>query len=185
MNKAAKKLQIAEIIGTWVAAIAVVFGGLFGAFQYLEHKAAKRIDRSMSFVERYQSNNFLVSARLKISDSMNQHIPNINELLTDPELTADEVASIYSNEVVKIVESDQLTAELEQIFTFYEQIILCRDMELCDGAVTTQFFDVDAKAYIRTFYPYICNIRDEWNNPKQYERLVNFYVGNSAELCIT
>jgi hypothetical protein len=137
----------------------------------------------MSFVERYQGNTLLVSARLKISYSMTQHVPNINKLLTSPDLTADELASIYSNEVLKIVDRDELTADLEQIFTFYEQILLCREMDLCDAEVTAQFFDVDAKNYILTFYPYICNIREQWNNPKQYERLVSFYVRGNDGLC--
>lgn len=52
MTNQETKLQLAEIAGTWVAALAVVIGGMFGIYQYMEHKFAIRVDRSMAFVER-------------------------------------------------------------------------------------------------------------------------------------
>ena len=36
-----------------VKRFALVIRGLFGIYQYLEHKSAVRVDRSMAFVERY------------------------------------------------------------------------------------------------------------------------------------
>ncbi|GAB2681221.1 hypothetical protein Q4574_19625 [Aliiglaciecola sp. 3_MG-2023] len=177
------KLQIAEVAGTWIAALAVVIGGIFGVFQYLEHKDAVRVDRSMAFVERYHSDGLLMQARLKITDSMTAHVDEINQVLTDPSIQPDNVAGQYKEFINRQVENDQLSGPLDQIFTFYEQIILCRDLTLCDDAVAEQFFDTDGRAFIRTFYPYICNIREKWNNPDKFDRLLNFYAGNGKSIC--
>ncbi|GAA6184467.1 hypothetical protein [Aliiglaciecola sp. NS0011-25] len=177
------RLQIAEVAGTWIAALAVVIGGIFGVFQYLEHKDAVRVDRSMAFVERYHSDGLLMQARLKITDSMTSHVDNINQLLTDSTIKPENVASQYNDFINKQVEADALAGSLDQIFTFYEQIILCRELDLCDDAAAEQFFDTDGRAFVRTFYPYICNIREKWNNPEKYNRLLNFYAGNGNSIC--
>lgn len=177
------KLQVAEVTGTWIAAMAVVIGGIFGVFQYLEHKSAVRVDRSMAFVERYHSDGPLMTARLKVTESMSQHVGKINEMLTEPDISPDNLAKLYHSEIIKLIKKDELHGSLEQIFTFYEQIILCRGLNLCDAAVGEQFFDTDGRAFIRTFYPHICYIRDQWNNPEKYQRVLNYYVKNNSELC--
>lgn len=178
------KLQLAEVAGTWVAALAVVIGGLFGIYQYLEHKSAVRVDRTMAFVERYHGNSMLVEARLKITESMTLRVGQINQLLQDPTLKPEDLPAKYSEEVLKLVNEDDLAGPLEQLFTFYEQIILCRELALCEEEVAQQFFDNDARGFVRSYYPYICFIRKEWNNPSQFERVIKFYsANNSASIC--
>jgi hypothetical protein len=169
------KLQLAEIAGTWVAALAVVIGGLFGIYQYLEHKSAVRVDRSMAFVERYHGNSMLVEARLKITKSMAKRTSQINQILQNPALTAEDLQVKYDNEILKLIDEDKLNGALEQLLTFYEQIILCREMDLCEEDVAAQFFDTDAESFVNTYYPYICNVRKEWHNPGQYEKITAFY----------
>jgi hypothetical protein len=177
------KLQLAEIIGTWVAAVAVVVGGIFGMFQFLEHKSALRVDRTMAFVERYHANGLLVEARLKVTDVISRRVEDINKVLKEPNVQPDKLASLYNAQVVKIVKEESLSGPLEQLFTFYEQILMCRKLELCDTEVAENFFDADGLAYIRTFYPYICHIRTEWNNPTQYEKVVTYYLGENSDVC--
>lgn len=175
MTEQEVKLQLAEIAGTWVAALAVVIGGLFGIFQYLEHKAAVRVDRSMAFVERYHGDGMLVAARLKIIDSMALRAPQLKLILQDSSLKSEDLQVKYDAEILKQITEDQLNGALEQLFTFYEQIILCRQMDLCDEQVASQFFDTDAEGFVLTFYPYICDVRQTWNNPMQYQKVTEFY----------
>lgn len=183
MDEQELRLQVAEVAGTWLAALTVVIGGLFGVFQYLEHKSAVRVDRTMAFVERYHSDGLLLEARLKISNSMKLHVGEINKLLTDSTIKPELLAKKYNDEINKLIETDELYGPLEQILTFYEQIILCRELNLCDVAVAEQFFDTDGRAFIRTFYPYVCHIRDQWNNPAKFDRVLAFYVRDSNTLC--
>jgi hypothetical protein len=119
------RLQLAEIAGSWVAALAVVIGGFFGIYQYLEHKSAVRVDRSMAFVERYHGNSMLVEARLKITESMAKRTAQLNQILQDHTLKSEVLTAKYENEVLKLIDEDKLNGALEQLFTFYEQIILC------------------------------------------------------------
>lgn len=175
MTEQEVKLQLAEIAGTWVAALAVVIGGFFGIYQYLEHKEDVRVDRSMAFVERYHGDGMLVAARLKIIGSMAKRAPQLNQILQDSALKSSELQAKYDSEILRQITEDQLNGALEQIFTFYEQIILCRQMDLCDDGVASQFFDTDAQGFVLTYYPYICKVRKEWHNPGQYEKVTEFY----------
>lgn len=172
------RLQLAEVAGTWVAALSVVIGGLFGIYQYLEHKSAVKVDRSMAFVERYHGNSMLVEARLKITESMSKRAIELNKVLQVPNLTPRKLQANYDQAVLNLIKEDQLSGALEQLFTFYEQILLCREMDLCEGEVAKQFFDTDALGFVNTYYPYICNIRKEWQNPNQYKKITVFYSPN-------
>ena len=177
------KLQLAEVAGTWTAAIAVIVGGFFGVFQYLEHKAAVRVDRTMAFVERYHSDGLLMEARLKLSDSMTEKVDEINQLLMNDSIEPEELASKYHAKIISLIAEDDLSSSLEQILTFYEQIILCRELNLCDSSVAEEFFDTDGRGFVRTYYPYVCQLRNQWNNPRQFERVVAFYIDDSQSLC--
>nr|ABB79944.1 hypothetical protein [uncultured bacterium pES01019D12] len=153
------KLLLSEVIATWFMAIMVVIGGFFGLFEYMEYKNTLRVDRALEFVSRYQSNDHVVSARKEISASIEKHLPEISQVLSNPALGVDELAHVYHDEIMTIVTEDAISAPLEQLFTFYEQVLLCHEMELCDETVLANFFDNDAGSYSRTFYPYICTLR--------------------------
>ncbi|MGJ8679903.1 DUF4760 domain-containing protein [Paraglaciecola sp.] len=172
------KLQLAEVAGTWVAALSVVIGGLFGIYQYLEHKSAVRVDRSMAFVERYHGNSMLVEARLKITESMSGRAVELNKILQVPNASPAKLQANYDKAVLNQIKEDKISGSLEQLFTFYEQILLCREMELCEEEVAKQFFDTDALGFVNTYYPYICNLRKEWHNPNQYKKITAFYSPN-------
>ncbi len=124
------KLQLGEIAGTWFAALAVVIGSLFGIYQYLEYKSAVRVDRSMASVELYHGSGMLVEVCLKINESMVKRTTNLNQLLQNPVLKPEDLQAKYDTEILKLINEDALNDTSEQIFTLYEQIILCREMDL-------------------------------------------------------
>ena len=183
MNKHEERLQFYEITGTWLSAVIMVIGGVFGIFQYLEHKRDVRIERSMNFVERFQDNTVTLEARKNLSRSIDGQIDELNALLSNKVLKAKELSALYDAEIVKLVKQDTLTEHLKHIFTFYEQLVYCVEMELCDREVADMFFETEAKSLIRTFYPYICHIRKEWYDTEVYATIVRFYIGEKAEIC--
>ena len=143
-----------------------------------------KVERSMEFVDRYHKNQQLVDARARLSGATSRGMDAISSVLKDQGLSEPELANAYSETILNMVATEQLESSLEQVFTFYEQVLLCRDMQLCDEKVASEFFDPDGKAFSRTFYPYICKIRADWNNPAAFERVTNFYLSRGhAELC--
>lgn len=183
MDKREEKLQIAEVAGTWFTVIAVLFGGLFGIIEYIEYKETQRVDRALEFVSRYQSNDNFIDAHTNISLALDENLPKISTILKNPELSEVDLSVAYSSEILTMIENETLGPALEQLFNFYEQALMCKEMELCEAIVLENFLDNDAGSYTRTFYPYICSLREGWNNPKVFERVTNFYIGSSDKLC--
>jgi hypothetical protein len=101
----------------------------------------------MAFADRYHYNKMHVEARLKITESMAIRSEQLNETLQDPAIRAEDLSARYESEILKQINEDKLNGALEQIFTFYEQIILCREMELCEEDVAIQFFDTGAQGF--------------------------------------
>jgi len=117
----------------------------------------------------------LVEARLKITESMAKRTTQLNKILQNPAIKAKDLPARYENEILKQINEDQLNGALGQLLTFYEQIILCREIELCDEEVAGQFFDTDAQGFVSTYHPYICNASVEWHNPEAYKKVIQFY----------
>ncbi len=183
MTKKRDKMQLAEVVGTWLAALTVVLGGLFGIFQFLDYKQTLRVERSMAFIDRYHDNEPLVESRVHIAEIMNRRLGEIVEVLQSEDLDQSELAAAYSAAVMGIVEEESLAGPLDQVFGFYEQILMCRELALCDDEVAASFFNTDGRAFVRSFYPHICHVRREWSNPEAYQRIWRFYGGGSSQIC--
>jgi hypothetical protein len=130
-----------------VAVLSVLIGDSFGIYEYLEYKSAACVVRSMAFADRYHDNKMLVEARLKITESMAKGSAQLNQTLQDPAIIAEDLSARYESEILKQINEDKLNGALEQIFTIYEQIIWCREIELCEEDVAIQFFDTDAQGF--------------------------------------
>ncbi|MBL4603299.1 MAG: hypothetical protein JKY84_11165 [Emcibacteraceae bacterium] len=183
MNSREENLHIAEVIGVWVTVFTILIGGVFAVIQYVEFKEAQRIDRALEFIDRYQSNGYFIDARIRISQALDDNLPSISEILKNPDFNDDELSKSYNAEILKMVDKESLGTSLEQLFNFYEQSLMCKDMGLCEAIVLESFIDNDAGSYTRTFYPFICSLRKEWNNPDVFVRVTNFYIASSEELC--
>jgi tRNA isopentenyl-2-thiomethyl-A-37 hydroxylase MiaE len=108
-----------------VAVLSVLICDSFGIHECLEYKSAASVVRSMAFADRYHDNKMLVEARLKITKSMVKRSAQLNQTLQDPAIRAEDLSARYESEILKQINEDKLNGALEQLFTFYEQIILC------------------------------------------------------------
>jgi hypothetical protein len=143
-----------------------------------------KADRAMEFVDQFNGTEQLLDARNRVSEATASGINAIASVLNDPDLSEQELAQAYSDTILKMVEEEQLGASLEQLFKFYEQQLICRDMQLCDNEVLAGFVDNEAGGFSRTFYPWVCQVRADWNNPTAFERVLDFYLeGDSNTVC--
>lgn len=144
-----------------------------------------RVDRALEFVDRYNSTGQLLDSRNRVSEATRNGMATITAVLKDPSLTdQQQLAAAYQRTILELVEAENLGGPLEQLFNFYDQVLICRDMQLCDDDVATQFFDNDAGDFSRTFYPWVCKVRADWNDPAAFARVLDFYIeGDSATVC--
>jgi len=142
-----------------------------------------KVERAMDFVDRYSADS-LLEARTRVSEATSNAMDSIAGVLRNPDLTEQELAQAYGDTILEMVAQENLSGSLEQLFNFYEQVLTCHEMKLCDEQVLAGFFESDAGGFSRTFYPWVCQIRADWNNPAAFERVLDFYLeGNSATVC--
>ncbi|HKJ18634.1 MAG TPA: TIR domain-containing protein [Xanthomonadales bacterium] len=144
----------------------------------------ERVNRAMEFVDQYNGAGQLLDARNRVSEATNNGMDQIAEVLKNPDFSEQELAAAYSDTILSMVEEERLATSLEQLFKFYEQVLICREMQLCDEDVLAGFFDTDAGGFSRTFYPWVCQVRADWNNPDAFDRVMDFYLeGDSQTVC--
>ena len=142
------------------------------------------VDRTMEFVDQYNSTGQILDARNRVSQATAGAMENLTSVLKDPGLSEQELARAYSETILQIVEEEDLRASLEQLFRFHEQQLICREMYLCNDEVAAGFFDDDTGDLVRTFYPWVCQVRSDWNNPGEFGRVMDFYLGEAgATVC--
>jgi hypothetical protein len=142
-----------------------------------------KVDRAMEFVDRYSADS-LLEARARVSEATANAMDSIAGVLRNPDLTELELEQAYRDTILEMVAQESLSGSLEQLFNFYEQVLTCYEMKLCDEQVLTGFFESDAGGFSRTFYPWVCQVRADWNNPAAFERVLDFYLeGDSATVC--
>ena len=143
-----------------------------------------QVNRAMEFVDQYNGAGQLLDARNRVSEATNNGMDEIAQVLRNPDLSEQELATAYNNTIVNMVEEENLATSLEQLFKFYEQVLICREMRLCDEDVLAGFFDTDAGGFTRTFYPWVCRVRADWNNPGAFEGVMDFYLeADSQAVC--
>ena len=146
--------------------------------------AAAKVERAMEFVDQYNSTGQLLDSRTRVSEATANGMDSLASVLKDTTLNEQELAAAYNNTILNLVKEENLGASLEQLFNFYEQQLICRDMQLCDDEVVAGFIDNEAGGFSRTFYPWVCQVRSDWNNPGTYGRVLDFYLKDaSAKVC--
>lgn len=141
-------------------------------------------DRAMDFVDQFNSTGQILDARNRVSEATNKNMEAIAGVLRDPDLDEQQLAVAYNDAILQMIDEENLDTPLEQLFKFHEQVLICREMQLCDEQVISGFLDNEAGSFTHTFYPWVCRVRADWNNPTAFQRVLDFYVeGNSATVC--
>ena len=143
---------------------------------------AGQVDRAMEYVNRFNGTGQLLDAKNKISGATTRAIDELNSVLTNPEFEGrdDLLAQAYNSTILSMVEREDLGTSLELLFRFHEEQLTCRDMGLCDEPVTARFLDADAGDLVNTFYPWVCKIRSDFNNPEEFSGVMDFYLGERS-----
>lgn len=170
--------RLASITLSSVTVVAIIAGGLFGLFEYLDHKASEKINHSLNQLSNYNSDS-LVKSRESIDEAWNGRHTKLIELFKK-----DKSDSAYSKFVLDVVNDSNLSRDIEKILRFYQETAICVGANICDEETTRSFFQADAVPFFSTFYPYVCFQRKQWKDEKTWEKLQLFYRLNSiGKIC--
>lgn len=151
--------------------------------EYLDAKQRDRAERTLQYVERYGDGEYAKSA-LMLDEAIDIHYAELQKLLTNPELTAAELEQQYHGFILQLFKDAELRTAINQLLRFHEELVQCVVNELCDEEIASSFFANSTGELLRTYYPYICDRRSKWNDPKAYQVVEKFYLKQpNTELC--
>jgi len=174
--------DIADALKSWLGVIGILFAGAYSLLEYIEHKKGVKVERSLSYVEHYRDSSTTESKLF------------LNQLLADNHLALAKILNAeYENEtalnntynkfIVQITDKPSVQRNLEIAFSFFEEVAICVERDLCDQQVINSFFANDAKALFNSFSPYVCSLRQQWKNNTVYLKLEQFYVQPEKDIC--
>jgi len=173
---------IAEALNSWLGVLGIIFAGAYGLFEYIEHKQAVKVERSLAYVEKNRTGS-VGEARLYLNQLLAKNQQSLIDILSQPGQTEVELGKAYNDFIIQIVKSAEAQRKLEISFSFYEEIVICVERELCDREVIISFFSNDAKGLFNSFYPYVCSLRRQWNNDTVYLKTEKFYGKTATDIC--
>lgn len=178
-----KYSSIGDFLNNWLKIITILCAGIFGLLEYIEHKEDLKVERSLNYVERFNSS-ALTESRNTLSQIVDRESEKIIKTLSDNKLSAEEVQNKYNDLIVKMVSEHKMESQLRQQFDFHEEVVLCVTAGICDEFVVRSFFSTNAKQLFKAFYPYVCDQRKKWNNKSISENVEFFYISKNSQICL-
>lgn len=163
---------LSEIFGIWLTTVGLLVGGGFAVFQYLDVKRENRINATVEYVRAYRTDPiYSIRRRVGISEI------NASKLVTSAlkKSTVENAAQIYNDMIIKRVQEDDLSADLDQLINFYEEVAVCIVNKICDKESAASYFFKQGRDFYRTYYPYICMERDKWHDLSTGRLLQTFF----------
>ena len=86
--------NIAEALNSWLAVLGVIVAGLYGLLEYIEHKQAVRVERSLAYVEKNRTGS-TGEARLFLSQLLAKNQQSLLDILSQSESDSCRSAPAY------------------------------------------------------------------------------------------
>ena len=174
---------IADALKSWLGVVAIICAGAYSLVEYIEHKKAVKVERSLSYVEDYRGGD-AADAKLSLNQVLADNQDALQQVLSDKYDNEETLNRAYNKLILKMTSKPSIQRNLEIVFSFFEEVTICVEKELCDKEVVQLFFNNDAKSLFNSFYPYVCSLRHQWKNDTVYLKLEHFYVQSSRDVCL-
>lgn len=153
-------------VSSIVGILAILIGGTFAVYKYLQAGKSDRIKETLAYVERYHKSP-MYDVRMKLEDVWVRHE---EQLIT--KLQGDDKE--YEQFVLKVVSAEKLETDIFAFVSFFESVQACMHTKVCDEVTAKSFFCDDAVSFFHLHYRFIARERSRRNDPALAEMLERF-----------
>ena len=170
--------KILSVIVAIVTSIGIILTICFSLDKYTKNN-------SLNLVEHYSSSATFES-RMNIESVWRKNKETLVieiKRLKDPKA----VARFYNDLVLSLVKENDLHNDLALVSEFYEKTAICVDSGLCHEKTITNYFSRNGRIFLNRFYPYMCALRNFWEDPSIWQTIQKQYKPNSIgkNICST
>ena len=174
---------IADALKSWLGIITIILGGCYSIVEYIDHKQTVKVQRSLSYLSTYRNGN-ISEAKLSLNQLLVDQYAEFNKVLSQKYTDNTSLKNSYNELVLNITKDTSVQRNIEILFSFFEEVAICVERELCDKEIIDSFFSNDAKSLFNSYYPYICSLRDQWKNNNVYLKTELFYIQSKNDICL-
>lgn len=164
-NRAASLMRSAKpYITVNLVALMVAIIGLYVTYrEYQQHQKDLKIERSLEYLKNFTSSTWL-DRRGIIDTAFDGLRPKLEELSRSKK-TPNQIELEWRGAVITTITSDlNLRQAVDSLIEFYDGLLTCLELQLCDKMTLDSFFTTPAKIFVRQMYPYLYHIRREWGD---------------------
>jgi|GEM_PF-5329839 len=141
-----------DILVSWISLVGVIAAVLFGVSEYRENRLKKIGDTeraTLEFISRYNQEGIL-AARSKIQqsfDTLGSSLKNNLEGINSLEAINQISAQFYKLNTANQLRSDATYNDAMLLVRFFDELLICIDIGLCDRPSAEKFFTDEAYQY--------------------------------------
>lgn len=171
---------LSEVVGVWVTVVGLLSAGIFGLYEYDQHKKSERLKNTLEMLKTFNDDR-LSKAKLNILNSEIKGSEHIRQLLLSG---GDDVDEKYRAAVLERIKEDDLGGDINELTNFLENVAMCSKSGICESDSVDAFFMSYGRNFFRSYYPHICSERIKWNSRAFGLVLERFYnYGGTKDLC--
>jgi hypothetical protein len=173
-NWTAAKLRT-ETIAPWITVVGLAIGGVYTLVEYRNHQRQQRVETTMGYVTRYMSPP-LSDHRAVLLKQWQKHESDLLAVLRNASLSSGELLRQYNTKILTMVNDDSLASPIQELVLFFEQLANCVSLQLCERDAVNSMLAGQAQEFLHQYFPYVCYLRNEWNDPsvaRQLEQVFN------------
>jgi hypothetical protein len=147
---------LSNFVTTWIGIAALIVGGVWAAFQYLEKVKDDRTKVTISYVERFDKPPLYV-ARDRITSVWGKYDADLRRALVNYEK--------YRHFVLSTIHKEEIEPDIVAMMDFFDELQLCVNHNVCDRETAFLFFGPHVKSFYALHYAYFEDQRKKWNDP--------------------
>lgn len=152
--------KLAGTLLAFATVVAIVIGGGFAVFEFRAHKHDRRVEQALELAREFNSPE-VWQARNRLNGAMDDGFAVLERVMADAQA---DPARAYETFILALVDEANLSGELNLVFGFLERVVTCVEARLCDRRAANDLFGKDAQVIFRQYHPYVCRLRDNWND---------------------
>ena len=138
-----------------VGVASVIYGVVFGIFQYYESKKEKRIEESLALFRQFNNAPF-TDYRKHLNIALVENRERLDEAASDEKLLTDTI--------IDVVQTDKLETDLAFVLNFFDTVVYCAARNICDPDIILDLFYPSARELYVPFYQYIQARQNPFND---------------------
>lgn len=171
-----------EVLLPWINTLFLVVGGLFALMQFVGEQDAKRVERTLNFVEQYDEDKNGKSLRkiyFKLQELSSQKTEEVAQrnFPNQTEQQRQNIRKAIVSATAKAIDS-ALEENLILLTAFFTQIALCVRQDACDADSALTYFGNDMFSFLNSYCGYLDAYGQRWKSPFGDEIFLLLYTND-------